>query len=56
MSWTTAETLKAQVSRLWDRGELPASLVSGTPLFPRRFTLKAPSSADLSQRFDEVLA
>jgi hypothetical protein len=54
MSWTTAADLRAQVQKLWNRGVLPAGLVSGTSLFPRRFTLKGPTSHELSQRFDEV--
>jgi hypothetical protein len=54
MSWTTAADLRAQVQKLWDRGVLPAALVSGAALFPRRLVLKAPTSDELSQRFDEA--
>ncbi len=54
MSWTTAADLRVQVQKLWDRGVLPAALVSGAALFPRRLVLKVPTSEELSQRFDEA--
>jgi hypothetical protein len=44
------------VRKLWDRGELLASLASGEPIFPRRLLLKAPTSAEMTARFDEVRA
>ncbi len=54
MSWTTPVELKAQVQKLWDRGLLLAGLVNGEPLFPRRLSLRGPTSRDLSERFGEV--
>ena len=54
MSWTTAADLRAQVQKLWDRGEILASLVSGEALFPRRLLLKGPSSAEMAERFADV--
>lgn len=48
--------LRAQVRKLWDRGELLASLVTGESLFPKRLVLKGPTSAEMSNRFDEVRA
>lgn len=56
MTWTTPADVKAQVQRLWDKGLLAASVIDGTELFPRRLTLKAPTSADLAERFEEVRA
>ncbi len=56
MSWTTPADLRAQVQRLWDKGLILASLAGGEALFPRRLTLKRPSSAELADRFDEVRA
>lgn len=59
MSWTTPSDLRAQVQKLWDKGQLPACLVDGEtpfPLFPLRLTLKVPGSAELSERFDAVRA
>lgn len=53
-NWTTPADLRAQVLKLWDRGELPASFVTGAPLFPKRLTLKCPTSAEMASRFDEV--
>ena len=54
MSWTGTAELRAQVQRLWDRGLLLASVVSGEPLFPKRMALKQPTSSEISNRFDEV--
>ena len=64
MSWSTPSTLRSQVQRLWDRGELLGELLGqvlagfaqGGPLFPLRLTLKSPSSSELSERFDAVRA
>jgi hypothetical protein len=56
VSWTRPAGLRAQVQKLWDRGDLLASVVSGEPLFPRRLTLKGPTSQEMAERFDEVRA
>ena len=54
MSWSRPAALRAQVQKLWDSGELLASRVTGESLFPRRLVLKTPTSADMTDRFDEV--
>ena len=54
MSWTTSRNLRAQVQRLWDRGELLRACAAETDMWPLRLTLKAPSAADLSDRFDAI--
>lgn len=54
--WTRPSDLRAQLQRLWDRGELLSGLVSGEPLFPRRLGLKTPTSGELSERFEAVRA
>lgn len=54
MSWTTSGDLRMQVLKLWERGELLASLATGESLFPRRLTLRRPSSAEIADRFEEV--
>ena len=56
MSWTTAGDLKAQLCRLWARGELARSLVSGEPVFPLRLAFKGPTSVELAERFSAVRA
>lgn len=56
MTWTRPVDLRAQVQKLWDRGELLASLVTGESLFPKRLVLKGPTSAELANRFDEARA
>ena len=52
MSWTTPVDLRAQVQKLWDKGDLLRPLVSGEPLPPLRLRLSGPSSSDLSECFD----
>ena len=52
--WTTPADLRRQVRRLWDRGAILASLATGGTPFPRRLTLRRPSSTELRDRFDEV--
>lgn len=54
MSWSSAGDLKAQVRRLWERGELLRSLSTGEPRFPLRLTLTGPTSAELANRFEAV--
>jgi hypothetical protein len=54
MNWTRPVDLRTQVQKLWDRGDLLTSLVTSESLFPRRLTLKAPTSAEMADRFDEV--
>lgn len=54
MSWTTSADLRAQVQRLWDRGELLRAAVTDTVSWPLRLSLKAPSASDLSDRFEAV--
>ena len=54
MSWTTPADLRKQVMRLWERGELLGSLATGEAIFPKRLTLKGPSSAEIADRFEDI--
>lgn len=54
MSWTTPADLRAQVQRFWDRGDFLRASVSDALSWPLRLNLKAPSAADLSDRFEAV--
>ena len=54
MRWTPPAELRRQVRRLWDHGEILASLVTGKNLLPRRLVLKRPSAAELRDHFDEA--
>lgn len=56
MNWTRPADLRVQVQKLWARGRLLSSLVTREPLFPLRLVLKCPTSAEMSDRFDEVRA
>jgi hypothetical protein len=56
MSWTTPHELNAQLVRLWERGELLRPLVTGEAAFPLRLALKAPTSPELTDRFEAVRA
>lgn len=52
--WTWPSDLRGQVQKLWDRGEILASLANGQPLFPKRLSLRIPSSTEMTACFDEV--
>ena len=54
MSWTKPQDIKAQLARLWDKGDLLRDAVTGNTRFPLRFSLKGPSSAEISNQFDAV--
>ena len=54
MTWTGPKELKAQLTRLWERGELLRDAVTGNVRFPLRMSLKSPTSADITDRFNEV--
>jgi hypothetical protein len=54
MTWSNSTDLRAQVHRLWDRGELLRAMVSPAVEWPLRLTLKTPTVADVSDRFDSV--
>lgn len=54
MSWTTPADLRTQIQRLWDRGDLLRAAVTDAVSWPLRLNLKAPSAADLSDRFEAV--
>ncbi len=56
MSWTRPADLRTQLERLWARGEILSSLASGSSLFPRRLSLRGPSSSEMVDQFDEVRA
>lgn len=56
MNWTGPADLKAQVARLWERGELLRELLGGATRFPLRLSLKTPSSSDITDRFQDVRA
>ena len=49
-AWTSSADLKAQLLRMWDRDELLGAE------FPMQLRLRGPTSAALSDRFDEVRA
>jgi len=54
--WTSTKDLKAQLARLWERGELLRDAVTGKARFPLRLNLKSPASADITERFEAVRA
>ncbi|MBI2750332.1 MAG: hypothetical protein HYX43_13630 [Burkholderiales bacterium] len=56
MTWTTPADLRAQVQKLWDKGDLLRPCVQGTAMPPRRLRFAGPTSTELTERFDEVRA
>lgn len=56
MNWTSPADLRAQVQRLWDRGDLLRAAVSPAIAWPLRLSIKGPGAGDISDRFDAVRA
>lgn len=54
MNWSTPKDLKAQLARLWERGELLRDQISEEARFPLRLPVKGPSSAEVTDRFEAV--
>ena len=54
MPWTTPDTIRQQLQRLWDKGDWLAAHLTGEPLFPRELRLKRPTANDIAERFMEV--
>lgn len=55
--WTTPAGVRAQLQRLWTRGDLLRAASRDDVLtWPLRLVLKAPTAADLTDRFNEVRA
>lgn len=54
MSWSTPGDIKTQLLRLWERGDILRMQLEADAYFPLRMNLKAPTSGDLSDRFDAV--
>ena len=54
MSWSTPTELRQQVLRWWEKGTILAAQTSGENLFPKRLTLRTPTSAELLDQFDAV--
>lgn len=52
--WTTPDEVVAQVLKIWERGEILTSFVSGTAVFPRRLRFRVPSANDLRDHFAAV--
>lgn len=54
MKWTSLKDLRQQVQILWDKGVILKSILEDEPCFPKRLSLKTPTSKELSGRFPEV--
>lgn len=55
MNWSRPADLRAQLERLWQRGELLRTTVCEDALgWPLRLSLKSPSASDLGDHFDTV--
>lgn len=52
--WTTPDTIRQQLQRLWDKGDWLTAHVTGESLFPRELRLKRPTARDIAERFMEV--
>jgi len=54
MNWTQPADVRAPLQKQWDRGDVLASLVTGHSLFPQKLSLKVPTSAEMTEHFDDV--
>lgn len=54
MNWSSTTDLKANLMRVWERGDLLRDALTDNHRFPLRLPLKTPDSTDLSSRFDAV--
>jgi len=55
MNWSQPADVRAQLERLWQRGDLLRAVVDADAMdWPLRLSLKLPSAVDLSDRFEAV--
>jgi len=54
MNWTRPQDVRDRIRKWWESGELLSALVTGEETFPKRLSLKGPTSAEMAERFDEV--
>lgn len=54
MNWSSTKDLKANLMRVWERGDLLRDALTDNHRFPLRLPLRTPDSTDLSSRFDAV--
>lgn len=54
MNWTRPADLRAQLQKLWDRGEILSCLLNDKALFPLRLLIKHPTSAEMTDQFTAV--
>lgn len=52
--WTTSSDVKAQLTRLWERGDLLRDAVTGHSRFPLQLSIKGPTSKGISEHFEAV--
>ena len=52
--WTRAADVRAQVKRLWERGELLRHVFENGAAYPLRLRMKVPTSSELADCFEEV--
>ena len=53
-AWTTREDVISFLRKLWDRGDILSSFVTGRAIFPISMPVKGPAASELSDRFDEA--
>ena len=56
MNWSKEADFKAQLQKLWERGDILAELWAEGTKFPLRLTFKRPSSTEIGEEFDKVRA
>lgn len=54
MNWTTPSEIADRVMRLWNKGHLLGSILTGEALFPKSLPIRRPDSRAMAEQFEDV--
>jgi len=54
MNWSRPDDLKAQLQKVWDKGQILTELLREETIFPLRLKLKEPASGQIAENFDQI--
>lgn len=54
MRWSTGADISARIERLWSCGDILSDVITDLDLFPFKIVLTAPTTSELSSKFDEA--
>jgi hypothetical protein len=53
-AWTKREDIISDLGRLWNRGTILTSMLTGRALFPYSTSVRGPASKEISELFGDV--